>query len=126
MLIHHNKNGMIILPSYQFKLIKNKEVIMNTVNDFYTGVAYNIMNVSEHGTNENRFEVNGTGELIVTNTGGSSAGDGGMGSGSTEDTEKGDLVKPGEKSGTTSNDDDSFDPIKKSVKEAERKRENEQ
>ncbi len=99
---------------------------MKVVNDLYTSVAYNKMNESEYDTHESIWEVIGTGELSVKNTGGSSAGDGGMGSGSKDDTEKGDLVKPGEKSGTTSNDDDAFDPIKKSVKEAERTREDEQ
>lgn len=73
-----------------------------------------------------RYEVSGTGDLMIYNTGGSSAGDGGMGSGSKDDTEKGDLVSPGEKSGTDGGDENTFDPIKKSVKEAEKKRDNEE
>lgn len=68
--------------------------------------------------------IDGTGKIVVTNTGGSSASEGGMGSGSEDDTEKGSLGKPGEKSGSaTSNDEEtdiSFDPIKKSIKEAEK------
>jgi hypothetical protein len=71
------------------------------------------------------FEVNGTGNLVITNTGGSSASEGGMGSGSDDDTEKGSLSKPGEKSGQASRNDDeedlTLDPLKKNIKEAERK-----
>lgn len=72
------------------------------------------------------LSINGTGRLVITNTGGSSASEGGMGSGSDDDTEKGSLSKPGEKSGSASkNDEDedlTFDPIKKNVKEAEKAR----
>jgi hypothetical protein len=70
------------------------------------------------------LEVTGTGMLRITNTGGSSASEGGMGSGSDDDREKGSLSKPGEKSGSGSSSPDdsdtSFDPIKKNIKEAER------
>lgn len=67
------------------------------------------------------FEVDGQGRIVITNTGGASASEGGMGSGSDDDREKGSLSKPGEKSGTaSSNDDTSLDPIKKGAKEAEK------
>jgi hypothetical protein len=71
-----------------------------------------------------RIDVDGTGNLVINNTGGSSASEGGMGSGSDDDTEKGSLAKPGEKSGQASSNDDedlTFNPLKKSIKEAEKK-----
>lgn len=75
-------------------------------------------------TETGTLEVNGIGQLIVINTGGSSASEGGMGSGSADDREKGDIKKPGEKSGNvTANEDDAdttFDPIKKNVKKHEK------
>jgi hypothetical protein len=74
------------------------------------------------------LEVTGTGRIVITNTGGSSASEGGMGSGSDDDTEKGSLSKPGEKSGAATSNDDTdttFDPIKKNVKEAEKARDKE-
>jgi hypothetical protein len=73
---------------------------------------------------KSRLGVSGTGELVIVNTGGSSASEGGMGSGSADDTEKGSLSKPGEKSGeASSNEDDdiTFDPLKKNIREAEKK-----
>jgi hypothetical protein len=70
------------------------------------------------------LEVNGEGKINIRNTGGSSASEGGMGSGNDDDREKGDLSKPGEKSGTPTTKDDegdtTFDPIKKNIKEAEK------
>lgn len=81
------------------------------------------------GTQTGTLSIDGTGQLVITNTGGSSASEGGMGSGSDDDTEKGSLSKPGEKSGSASrNDEDedlTFDPIKKNVKEAEKARDKE-
>lgn len=80
---------------------------------------------TEYDVQPGKLEVTGTGKLVIRNTGGSSASEGGMGSGSDDDTEKGSLSKPGDKSGhATSNDDEdtTFDPIKKSVKEAEKAR----
>ena len=67
------------------------------------------------------FEIDGSGKLVIKNTGGSSASEGGMGSSSDDDTAKGDLAKEGEKSGTksTDNTDDKWDPIGKNIKEKE-------
>jgi len=79
----------------------------------------------EYDIQKGTLEVTGTGKLVITNTGGSSASEGGMGSGSDDDTEKGSLGKPGEKSGQASSnedDDTTFDPLKKSAKEAEKAR----
>ena len=76
-------------------------------------------NEAETGT----LEVTGKGDISVRNTGGSSASEGGMGSGSDDDREKRDLSKPGKKSGSAKSDDDdsdTFNPIKKKVKEAEK------
>jgi len=69
------------------------------------------------------MHVSGTGRLQVYNTGGSSAGDGGMGSGSKDDREKGDLSAPGEKDGAPATEEEGFDPIKKNVREKERENE---
>lgn len=82
----------------------------------------------ENGQQPGYARINGAGTLVITNTGGSSASEGGMGSGSEDDREKGSLSKPGEKGGSVSTDDDddtTFDPIKKSVKEAEKARDKE-
>lgn len=72
------------------------------------------------------LEVTGTGEMKITNTGGSSASEGGMGSDSDDNEAKGDLTKPGGgktriKDTDAEDDDTSFDPIKKNVREAEKK-----
>jgi len=72
------------------------------------------------------LEVTGTGEIRVTNTGGSSASEGGMGSDSDDQKAKGDITLPGGgKAGSTpgdeEDDDTRFDPIKKNVREAEKK-----
>lgn len=77
-------------------------------------------------TETGTLEVSGTGQIRVTNTGGSSASEGGMGSDSDDDKAKGDLTKPdGGKTGNTpgdeEDDDTTFDPIKKNVREAEKK-----
>lgn len=49
------------------------------------------------------MEVSGGSKLIITNTGGSSASEGGMGSGGdTDEKEKGELSKPGESKDRTS------------------------
>jgi hypothetical protein len=77
---------------------------------------------------QGRLAVDGTGTMVIVNTGGSSASEGGMGSGSDDDREKGSLSKPGEKSGSATTDDDnntSFDPLKKSAKEAEKAKDKE-
>lgn len=71
------------------------------------------------------LEVIGTGEIKIINTGGSSASEGGMGNDNTDDKAKGDLTKPGEEKGESMRGDESeldtsWDPIKKSVREAEK------
>ena len=72
------------------------------------------------------LEVTGVGQIRVINTGGSSASEGGMGSDSDDDKAKGDLTKPdggktGNISGDEDDDDTAFDPIKKNVRQAEKK-----
>jgi hypothetical protein len=84
--------------------------------------------IAENDLLPGEAQVTGTGKLVITNTGGSSASEGGMGSGSEDDREKGSLTKPGEKSGSASADDEddtTFDPIKKGAKEAEKARDKE-
>jgi hypothetical protein len=86
------------------------------------------LTVEKHDFEISDFKVDGTGRIVITNTGGSSASEGGMGSGSDDDREKGSLSKPGEKSGDGSSNEDTdttFDPIKKGAKEAEKSRDKE-
>ena len=71
------------------------------------------------------FEVDGTGKLQITNSGGTSAAGGGMGSGSKSEKEKGDLQQPltGEKGGTPNSDmEKGWDPVKENIDEATAKR----
>ena len=74
-------------------------------------------------TETGTLEIIGTGEIRVRNTGGSSASEGGMGSDS-DDKAKGDLTKPdtGKNGNNSASEDEdiSFDPIKKNVREAEK------
>jgi hypothetical protein len=73
-----------------------------------------------------KYMVTGTGNIEIVNTGGASSSEGGMGSGSNDDTSKGDLSKPGERSGTSKKDVDNeegFDPIGKNIREKERENE---
>ena len=73
---------------------------------------------------DSRYEVTGTGNIRIRNTGGASSSEGGMGSGNDDDTSKGDLSKPGESSGASKTNDaeseESFDPIGKNIKEKEK------
>ncbi len=81
--------------------------------------------IEEYAEPEIKFEVTGEGKLVITNTGGASASEGGMGTGSDDDREKGSLSKPGEKSGQASSDEDddtTFDPLKKKCKKSKKKR----
>lgn len=66
------------------------------------------------------FEIDGTGNLIITATGGSSASEGGMGNSNDEDKAKGDLSSPNSDKSDSDMDDTSFDPIKKNVREVEK------
>jgi hypothetical protein len=70
------------------------------------------------------YEVTGIGNLQIINTGGSSSSEGGMGSGSDDDQSKGDLSKSGDKSGSSKvNEEETFDPIGKNIREKERENE---
>jgi hypothetical protein len=96
---------------------------LNVLGDGNTDLVF-----EEFDVEKGDLTITGTGNMVITNTGGSSASEGGMGSGSDDDTEKGSLSKPGEKSGQASSNDDedlTLDPIKKSVKEAEKARDKE-
>jgi hypothetical protein len=75
------------------------------------------------------LEVDGTGKLLITNTGGTSAAEGGMGSGSKDEIEKGDLQQPlsGEKGGKPNSDlEKGWDPVKENIDEATAKRNKEE
>lgn len=71
------------------------------------------------------LEITGTGGIRVINTGGASAAEGGMGNDNDDDEAKGEITKPsGEKAGRNSDAEDEdtrFDPIKKNVREEEKK-----
>lgn len=67
------------------------------------------------------FEIDGSGKLHITSSGGTSASEGGMGSGSKSEKEKGDLQQPltGEKGGTPNSDmENKWDPVKENIDEA--------
>jgi hypothetical protein len=68
------------------------------------------------------YEISGTGNIEIRNTGGSSAAEGGMGDGG--GTEKGAGIKTTDdkdKKGTTGKDEDTWDPLKpKEEKEKDR------
>lgn len=68
------------------------------------------------------LEITGTGIIRVRNTGGSSASEGGMGTGTDDDKEKGELNKKGVEPGKSLDDSEDFtlDPIKKNVRENEK------
>jgi len=71
------------------------------------------------------FEIDGTGKLQITNSGGTSASEGGMGSGSKSEIEKGELKQPltGEKGGQPNSDmENGWDPVKENIDEATAKR----
>lgn len=86
--------------------------------------------IENFGDAESTLEVNGIGEIQIRNTGGSSASEGGMGNDNEDDKAKGELSKIGGKAGENmtgdeTEDDTSFDPIKKNVREAEKARDKE-
>ncbi|MGN6617474.1 MAG: hypothetical protein ACTHJ5_09880 [Ilyomonas sp.] len=67
------------------------------------------------------FEITADGRLVIVDTGGSSASEGGMGSGSKDKEEKGDIGNP--KRDSTSSDkketEEKNDPVGKEIKKAE-------
>ncbi len=69
------------------------------------------------------MHVSAEGILKILNTGGSSAAEGGMGTGADEDTEKGEIQKENQQE-VRENNEDHFDPIKKNVERAEQERKN--
>ena len=74
------------------------------------------------------FLIDGTGKLQVVNTGGTSASEGGMGSGSQDNKEKGQLQHPvtGEDGGTPNEDSEAgWDPIGENIKEETAKKQQE-
>ena len=73
-------------------------------------------------TETGMLEVSGTGNLRIVNTGGSSASEGGMGSGNDEEKEKGEIDTESSKK-EKDEADTTFDPIKRNVREKEREAE---
>jgi hypothetical protein len=96
------------------------------INPFAFGDEYAAPTIGlDFGEAKSTLEVDGTGKIRVINTGGSSASEGGMGNDNMDDKAKGELRKTGEKAGESmrgdeTEEDTAFDPIKKSVREAER------
>ena len=75
------------------------------------------------------FEIDGTGKLQIVNTGGTTAAEGGMGSGSQSGREKGDLKdqENGIKGGEPNTESDTgWDPVKENIEEATAKRNKEE
>src|SRR6478752_6324323 len=101
---------------------KDIDVVLPLEND--TVVIVTEENEMEWETGQ--FEVDGTGNLQISNSGGTSAAEGGMGSGSKDEIEKGDLKQQplsGEKGGKPNTDlEKGWDPIKENIDEATAKR----
>lgn len=93
----------------------------------YSPVEFTQMNHTANGQSDNNtleisnVEVTGAGKLQIVNTGGSSAAEGGMGSSNEDDRGKDDnaTTSGGTTSGKDAGNPESFDPIKKNVKEKE-------
>lgn len=90
----------------------------------YDKSTIDYVHINWYHTVSGSLEVSGEGTIPITNTGGASSSKGGMGSGSEDDTAKGDLSKPGEKNSATKTSEEKseegFDPIGKNIKEKER------
>lgn len=93
---------------------------------WHEGEAFESISLDEEIKTEKwrNLEVDGTGRLVISNTGGTSASEGGMGTGGGKDAEKGELNKIGEdKPAPTGNDQqDTFDPIKDNVEKETNKK----
>lgn len=84
-----------------------------------------IPDVRKVAEQNNGLEIDGSGRLQIVNTGGSSAAEGGMGSGSDNEKEKGDLTSNMEETGSTKTANDpnkSWDPVKDNIDEETSKR----
>lgn len=103
-----------------------------TTNDVllpFDDTHFNLADATILETDTNTFVIDGTGRLQVVNTGGTSAAEGGMGSGSDNSgKEKGDLEHPstGEKGGKPNTDSDAgWDPIGENIDKETAKKESE-
>ena len=66
------------------------------------------------------YYISENGRLIVLNTGGTGASEGGMGSGNQSGEEKGTVSKPeGSDTKTDEKEDNGFDPLKKDIEKAQ-------
>ncbi len=103
-------------------IIQNdNEIVLPLCDD----TAYIVTEENEWEGETGSFEIDGTGKLQIINSGGTSAAEGGMGSGSKDEKEKGDLRQPltGEKGGTPNSDmEEGWDPVKENIEEATAKR----
>jgi hypothetical protein len=59
------------------------------------------------------------GKLVILNSGGTGASEGGMGSGSKSENEKGQVGKPDNQKQTDTETENTFDPVKKDIDKAE-------
>jgi hypothetical protein len=123
-------HGMIIsaFPGQHIYTPTTQEVFMyletHYNNDLLVPYDYVIYIMIEDMETTSQFAIDGTGKLQITDTGGASAAEGGMGSSSDNEKEKGDLNQPlsGEKGGKANTDSDSgFDPVKENIDKATEK-----
>jgi hypothetical protein len=87
--------------------------------------------ISENYIELSRYEVSAAGRINIMSSGGTSASEGGMGSGSKSSEEKGTVSGPDQKNNTKGNtksdnsSENSFDPIKEDIEKAEQKNKSE-
>jgi hypothetical protein len=87
--------------------------VMDTFNNVQSTIIECLARVESNKPELSMFEISGTGNIEIRNTGGSSAAEGGMGDGG--GTEKGAGIKTlddKDKKGTTGKDADTWDPLK--------------
>jgi len=94
---------------------------MTTINDYpaFNNSSFSTLIFEDCEIEIGTLEIAGTGDIRIRNTGGSSASEGGMGSGGDDEKVKGDLTKQGGGTGTSKSDDSdiTFDPLKKEARE---------
>ena len=115
-------------PDYK-PIIQEALMFIQTDNDVTLPLSDDTINLiteeKEWWRESGHLEIDGTGKLQITNTGGTSAAEGGMGSNSDSEIEKGELQQPlsGKKGAQPNTDSDTgWDPVKENIEEATAKR----
>lgn len=78
-----------------------------------------IQRIKNNSIELSNLVVTTSGKLEILNSGGSSASEGGMGSGSKSETEKGQVDKHENQKQTDTESKNTFDPVKKDIDKAE-------